>query len=58
MRFEYKTVTVRASAWSGNVAKGAGKIEAELNALGALGWELVGVSTLGLYTQAFLKRAK
>ena len=58
MRFEYKVLTLKASVWGGNTDKRDARFQEQLNNLGMVGWDLVGVTTYGSYVQAFLKRAK
>lgn len=58
MRFEYKTVIVKGSVWGGKVEQRADLLDDALNALGAVGWELVSVMPYGHYIQATLKRPK
>ncbi|MGB6229562.1 MAG: DUF4177 domain-containing protein [Litorimonas sp.] len=58
MRYEYKVVTLKASAWGGKPEKRDANFESALNQLGMVGWNLVGVSPYGQNVQAFLKREK
>jgi hypothetical protein len=58
MRFEYKVVTLQASVWKNKAETRDATFQAELNQLGALGWDLVGVSPYAQNVQLFLKRAK
>jgi hypothetical protein len=58
MRYEYKVVTLKGSVWSGKTEKRDADFQSELNQLGLIGWDLVGVSPYGQNVQAFLKREK
>ena len=58
MRYEYKVVTLKGSVWSGKTEKRDSEFQSELNQLGMLGWNLVGLSPYGQNVQAFLKREK
>jgi hypothetical protein len=53
-RFSYQVVTVKPRVFSERQAE---DIQAELNRLGAQGWELVAVQATGAGTRLYLKRA-
>lgn len=58
MRFEYKVVTLKGNIWHSKSEKRDSQFQSELNQLGMLGWNLVGVSPYAQNVQAFLKREK
>ncbi len=58
MRYEYKVLTLQASVWKNKADTRDAAFQSELNTLGLVGWELVGVSPYAQNVQAFLKREK
>lgn len=58
MRYEYKAVTLKASIWNSKSEQVDDAFTSQLNQLGMVGWNLVGVTPYGTGVKAFLKREK
>ena len=58
MRYEYKLITLRHSALTGNPEPSNAANQERLNALGAQGWRLVSTAPFGNRVQAYFMREK
>ena len=56
MRYEYRCLSLKLSAWTANPEKRAPEFEAKLNALGAQGWKMTAATPYAQYVQIFLMR--